>query len=60
MFIFLMLCSNDNDNFQVKTTLYITLKALFRNMDPIPPNIIVINKNKIVKIAISKAIYEDI
>jgi hypothetical protein len=45
--IFLILCSDDNDSRQVGTAaLYISIKAVFRNMDTILPNAIVIDKDK--------------
>jgi hypothetical protein len=58
--IFLMLYSNDNENGQVGTTLWLTMKAVFQNMVIIRPNAIVIDKDMASKIAIKKAIDEDV
>ena len=56
MLIFLMICSNDNESGQVGTTLYLTMKAVFRNMGSIWPNAIVINKDKSERITLTKVI----
>jgi hypothetical protein len=44
--IFLMLCSDDNESGQVGTTLYLTIKAVIRNIGTIRPNATVIDKDK--------------
>ena len=44
--IFLMVYSDDNESWQVGIALYLTIKAVFRNMDTIWPNAIVIDKDK--------------
>ena len=58
--IFIMLCSDDNESGQVGTALWLTMKAVFRNMDGIRPNAIVIDKDKTSRTAITKAINEDV
>jgi hypothetical protein len=57
--IFLILCSDDNESGQVGTALYLTIKAVFRNMAPIWPNAIVIDKDKTKRIALTRTIFED-
>ena len=57
--VFLMICSNDNESGQVGIALYLTLKAVFENMDSIRPNAIVIDKDKTERIAVLKVIKED-
>ena len=57
--IFLMICSNDNESGQVGTTLYLMMKAVFKNMSFIWLNAIVIDKEKIERIALTKVIEED-
>jgi hypothetical protein len=44
--IFLMLCSDDNESGQVGTTLYLTIKAVIRNIGTIRPNATIIDKDK--------------
>ena len=58
--IFIMFCSDDNESGQVVTALWLTLKTLFLSMDTIRPNAIVIDKDKTSRIAIMRAINEDI
>lgn len=60
MSVFMMLCSNDKEQGHVGTALSLTIKAVFFNMSTIRPNAIVIDKDKTSKIAITKAIHEDV
>jgi hypothetical protein len=57
--IFLMLCSDDNESGQVGIALYLTIKAVFRNMGIIWPNAIVIDTDKTELISLTRAIFED-
>ena len=57
--IFFMTYSNDNESGQVGITLYLTMKVVFRIMDSIWPNAIVIEKDKTEKITLTKVIKED-
>ena len=52
--IFIMLCNDDNESGQVGTALWLTIKAVFRSMDTIRPNAIVIDKDKTSRIAIMR------
>ena len=55
--IFFMIWSNKSE--QLGIVLYLTMKAVFRNMDSIWRNAIVINEDKTKRIVLTKVIKED-
>jgi hypothetical protein len=58
--VFLMLCTTDSETGQEQTALYLTMKAVFLNMENIRPNAIVIDKSQTEFIAITQAVNEDV